>query len=271
MCHLTTPGANNPGAGAGSPLRCARRVVVETCEIGHVAGGGVASAGMPLVVAHRGASAAHPPGNTVEAFAAAVALGADWVELDVRPTADGALAVHHDAELPDGRTIAELAAADLPGWVPLLGAALDACGPLGVNVELKADCPPATHAAMVEAAVAEVRGRGEPARWLLTSFEWELMTRARELAPELPTGLLFFDPARTADAVAEAARGGHAAVNPWDPAVDEAFVRLAHDAGVAVNVWTVDDPDRIAELVGLGVDGVITNVPDVARAVLDGG
>jgi glycerophosphoryl diester phosphodiesterase len=223
---------------------------------------------VPLVVAHRGASAAHPPGNTVEAFAAAVALGADWVELDVRPTADGALAVHHDADLPDGRAIAELDAADLPGWVPLLDAALDACGPLGVNVEIKADCPPATHAPMVAAAVGELRRRGEPHRWLLTSFDWSLMAMARELAPELPTGLLLFAPELAAPAVAEAVGGGHSAVNPWDPAVDEAYVRLAHEAGLAVNVWTVDGPERIAELAGLGVDGIITNVPDVARRAL---
>lgn len=226
---------------------------------------------MPLVVAHRGASSAHPPGNTVEAFAAAVELGADWVELDVRPTADGALAVHHDADLPDGRTIAEVVADDLPAWVPLLSAALDACGPLGVNVEIKADCPPASHEAMVEAAVAELRRRGRPHRWLLTSFEWDLMAMARDRAPELPTGLLFFDPAQADAAVTEADRGGHAAVNPWDPAVDGAYVERAHRAGVAVNVWTVDGPDRIAELAAFGVDGVITNVPDVARAVLDAG
>ena len=59
---------------------------------------------------------------------------------------------------------------------------------------------------------------------------------------------------------------------PW---LDASFLdrrgRLAHDAGVAVNVWTVDGPDRIAELAALGVDGVITNVPDVARAVLSAG
>jgi glycerophosphoryl diester phosphodiesterase len=226
---------------------------------------------MALVVAHRGASAAHPPGNTLDAFRAAAVLGADWVELDVRPTADGALAVHHDAELPDGRTIAELDAADLPGWVPLLDSALDACGPLGVNVELKADCPPPSHATMVEAVVAELRGRGEPGRWLLTSFDWALMMRARELGPELPTGLLFFDPRLAEPAVAEAAREGHTAVNPWDPAVDEGYVRIAHTAGVAVNVWTVDGPDRIAELAAIGADGVITNVPDVARDVLGAG
>lgn len=88
---------------------------------------------MALVVAHRGASAAHPPGNTLEAFRAAIALGADWVELDVRPTADGRLAVQHDAELADGRTIAAVDAAALPGWVPLLDAALDACAGMGVR------------------------------------------------------------------------------------------------------------------------------------------
>jgi len=224
---------------------------------------------MALVVAHRGASAAHPPGNTVEAFRAARALGADWVELDVRSTADGGLAVHHDPDLPDGRPIAELAAAELPGWVPLLGAALDACGPLGVNVEIKADTV-GGQAVLVEAVIAELGRRGEPSRWLLTSFDWNLMAMARRLDPDLATGLLFFDPQLAASAVAAAASEGHSAVNPWDPAVDEAFVLLAHDAGLAVNVWTVDEPGRMAELASFGVDGLITNRPDRARAVLSG-
>src|SRR4051812_45476130 len=88
------------------------------------------------IFAHRGASAAFPE-NTVEAFRAAGAMGAQWVELDVRRTADGALAVHHDARLPDGRSIVEIRAADLPSSVPSLADALAACAPLGVNVELK--------------------------------------------------------------------------------------------------------------------------------------
>jgi glycerophosphoryl diester phosphodiesterase len=46
------------------------------------------------------------------------------------------------------------------------------------------------------------------------------------------------------------------------------LVALAHDQGVAVNTWTVDDPARMVELAGWGVDGVVTNVPDVARAAL---
>src|SRR3954451_1790565 len=88
------------------------------------------------IIAHRGASAAFAE-NTVEAFRGAAALGANWVELDVRRTADGALAVHHDAHLPDGRAIVDMLAADLPEPVPSLSEALDACAPLGVNVEIK--------------------------------------------------------------------------------------------------------------------------------------
>src|SRR5688572_26619178 len=90
----------------------------------------------PLVIAHRGASAAAPE-NTVEAFALARALGADWVELDVPTPADGALAVVHDRELPDGRLVAEMRRAELPPSVPLLAEALDACQGMGVNIEIK--------------------------------------------------------------------------------------------------------------------------------------
>src|SRR4029078_7765283 len=88
------------------------------------------------IIAHRGASADYPE-NTVEAFRAAGPLGANWVELDVRRTADGAPAVHHDAQLRAGRAIVGAAAADLPESVPSLAQALDACRPLGVNVEIK--------------------------------------------------------------------------------------------------------------------------------------
>ena len=94
----------------------------------------------------------------------------------------------------------------------------------------------------------------------------------RALAPELPTGLLAFDLALGPRSASSPPRWrGHRAVNPWDPFVDEALVARAHAAGLEVNIWTVDDPERIAALAALGVDGVITNVPDVARTVLAGG
>ena len=74
--------------------------------------------------------------NTIEAFALAGRLGADAVELDVRRTRDGLLVIHHDPTLSDGRVIARTDAAELPAHVPHLGAALDACAGLWVNVEI---------------------------------------------------------------------------------------------------------------------------------------
>jgi len=221
------------------------------------------------IIAHRGASARFAE-NTCEAFAGARTLGADWVELDVRRTADGALAVHHDAHLPDGRTIVDTTAADLPASVPDLVTALDACEPLGVNVEIKnlpgdPDFDPAS--GIVAKVAAVVAARTQPI--LVSSFHAETLDVLRDLEPSVATALLTFalhDVAQTVDDVAAA---GHAALHPFDATVDAALVGLCHDRGLAVNVWTVDDPGRIAELAALGVDGIVTNVPDVAREVLE--
>ena len=91
---------------------------------------------MISVIAHRGASAVRRE-NTVEAFLEARRRGADGVELDVRRGADGALVVHHDPALPDGRPILNLAVADLPAEIPLLEAAIEACDGMMVNIEIK--------------------------------------------------------------------------------------------------------------------------------------
>jgi glycerophosphoryl diester phosphodiesterase len=217
---------------------------------------------MTLVIAHRGASAAHRE-NTVEAFVAARELGADWVELDVHLLADGALGVHHDPLLGDGRALADLAAADLPAHVPLLPAALDACAGMGVNVEVKG------HARTAAAVLAVLDERGGRDEVLVSSFDWAAVDAVRAAAPGVPTALLAFlldDPARL---VAAAARRGCAAVHPHVGMADPGLVAAAHGAGLAVNVWTVDDPVRMAELVAAGVDGIVTNVPDVARQVVD--
>lgn len=217
----------------------------------------------PLVIAHRGASASFPE-NTLPAFRAAREAGADWVELDVHLLADGGLAVHHDPMLGDGRALARLTAADLPDAVPLLPAALDACDGMGVNVEVKGD---ARTAAAVVATLEERGGRDEV---LVSSFDWGAVDHVRAAAPQVPTGLLAVlvdDPARLVD---EAARRGCVAVHPHAALAGPGLVAAAHDAGLAVNVWTVDDPVRMAELVAAGVDGIVTTVPDVARRVVDG-
>lgn len=217
------------------------------------------------VIAHRGASTACPPGNTIEAFTAARLRGADWVELDVRRTADGAAVVHHDADLPDGRFIVEVAAADLPLWVPLLEAALDACGGMGVNVEIKND-PSETDFddsdLLVDVVCTMLASRTNGQAYLLSSFRWEAMERARRIMPTVPTALLGLD--LDEPIVDAAVDGGHGAVHPYYEFLSAENVGAAIDRGRIVNTWTVDDPDRIRELARFGVAGVVTNLPDVA-------
>lgn len=231
---------------------------------------------VPLVIGHRGASAARPE-NTVAAFRHARELGADWVEFDVRRTQDGALVIHHDAVLPDGRAIVEHRLADLPDSIPSLVEALAACVGMGVNVEIKndPDDPDFDRTDQVAEAVVEVLIGGgdldatDPDRVLVTSFNPATIATVRRLGPAIATGLLAFDCHDVEATVALAVSGGHVAVNPWDPFVDERFMMVARSAGLAVYPWTVDDPIRIAALLALGVDGVITNVPDVARRLVD--
>lgn len=226
---------------------------------------------MTLVIAHRGASARFPE-NTVDAFRGARGLGADWVELDVRRTADDALAVHHDATLADGRALVALRAADLPAAVPDLAAALDACAGMGVNVEIKnfpVDVDFDPEARIVD-AVLGVLAAGLPAGGVVVScFHLPTLDRVRAARPDLDTAWLVAPSRDPLALVDQAAAAGHPGIHPYAELVDAAYVARAHAAGLFVNAWTVDDPHRMAELVDLGVDGIVTNTPDVARRVVD--
>lgn len=220
--------------------------------------------------AHRGASASRPE-NTLEAFREAARQGADGVELDVRRSADHAMVICHDATFPDGREIRGLTVADLPGTVPLLGAALDACDGLLVNIEIKnADVdidfdPDEYLAGAVASLVAERDVRDEV---LVSSFNLATIDRVRDLDADIPTGYLASARWDQRKSLQRAIDGGHCAFHPFDLVVNEDLVKAAHDHGLAVNVWTVDDPDRIRWLAEVGVDAIITNVPDVAIAAL---
>jgi glycerophosphoryl diester phosphodiesterase len=224
------------------------------------------------IIAHRGASAAQHE-NTIAAFASAGALGADGVELDVRRTADDRLVVHHDARLADGQVIRATPAGELPDHVPSLDAALDACAGMFVNIEIKndpadPDFDPTDWIAHRVCALLARRGGGP--RWLISSFRFETVAVCHMILPSARTAwlvetLVSMD---DTDVVARTAAAGHTALHPSDPIVDEALIRRAHAAGLAVNVWTCDDPARMRQLMGWGIDGICTNVPDVALAVI---
>ena len=226
----------------------------------------------PLVVAHRGASHDRLE-NTVEAFVEARVQGAEWVELDVRLSADNVLMVHHDAHYADGRLVREVWAADAPDHVPNLAEAFEACEGMGVNGEVKnlPGDPDHDASAMVCEAVAGLAVAYRPPELLLvSSFDITAVDRIRATDPSLPTAWLMAERHGTDLMLDRTADHGHGAVNPWDQLVDEHLVSASHDRGLAVFVWTVADPGRMAELAEWGVDGIVTNRPGVARAVIDG-
>ena len=227
---------------------------------------------MTLVYAHRGASAAEPE-NTVAAFRAAARMGADGVELDVRRTADGGAAVVHDATLADGRPVAAVRLDQVPPEVPRLEEALDACAGLVVNVEVKnapwdADFDP--DEALADLVVRTLADRDGRDRVIVSSFGEGAVARVRELDAALPTALLtaVLTDDQVDGLVEQVAAAGHVALHPHHLTVTPHLLGRCREAGLAVNTWTVDEPDRISALAALGVDGVVTNVPEVALRAL---
>lgn len=227
---------------------------------------------MPWIIAHRGASADHPE-NTIEAFTGAIEQGADGIELDVRLSADDVLVVHHDAHLADGRMIREVQSEDLPRAVPNLAEALETVSPLWTNIELKslpADPDFDASFGLALAVAGLVTAYQAHDRVLVSSFDIDSVLRVRENDPEIPVGWLVWGQADPVRLIARAESHGLQAIHPHDHLVDAAFVRRAHDAGLSVIVWTVDDASRLLALAEMGVDAIITNRPAASRAVLAG-
>lgn len=226
---------------------------------------------MTVVIAHRGASEAQPA-NSLAAFRAAVAMGAEWIEFDVRRTLDDVLVVHHDAHLGDDRALVELVASELPPAVPTLAEALEACEGAAVNIEIKNDPadPDFDERSMISVAVAGMATAYRPYDELLvSSFNVDAVNRIRALDPSIPTAVVV-----GADLLApelwieRCVHHGHVAVHPYLAVVNARLVELSHQAGLRINVWTVNEPDRMRELADLGVDGIFTDLPDLARSVL---
>ena len=120
-------------------------------------------------MAHRGASKVEQE-NTTLAFRRALEMGADAVELDVRRCATGELIVHHDAKLSDGRAIIATNKTELPGYIPTLSEALDACGSMWVNIEIKNDSsePDFDPSEQITNEVVEfLKQRGSIEKWLI--------------------------------------------------------------------------------------------------------
>lgn len=226
--------------------------------------------------AHRGASNAATE-NTIAAFDLALAEGADGVELDVRLAKSGEVMVFHDASLQrlalragaiERLAYRELARVSLLGGhqIPTLDQALEACRSVAINVELK----PARNVAALAAAVASVIARHPRHRVIVSSFSLPALAAIAKCAPTLALAVLT-DRAVSAATLATARRLGAVAIHPNMAALSEAAVKAIHRAGLAVNVFTVDHAAELHKLRAWRPDGVFTNCPASARAVLGAG
>ncbi|MFZ0248420.1 MAG: glycerophosphodiester phosphodiesterase [Acidimicrobiales bacterium] len=216
---------------------------------------------MTAVFAHRGCTEGFTE-NTLDAFTEARRLGADGVELDVRLTADGALAVHHDAEIPGRGAVADLGVADLPPHVPLLADVLAVCEGMVVNVEIKnAPQDPGWDAGEAVAALtaAAIDEAGWTTRVIVSSFQTATLRAVQAADGRLALGALWGFGTEVEPALAEVAEAGFAAVHPFVASVTPELMERAHAMGLAVNVWTVNAPDDLRAMVAGGADSVITD------------
>jgi len=247
----------------------------------------------PLVVAHRGASAEQPE-NTLRAFEAAVDLGADAVEFDVRVSADGHPVVVHDPAvdrttgghgLVRDLTLAELkrlrvrSSADEQEEIPTLDETLALLsGRVAIDVEIKNIPGEPDHDVdrqeVVDATLRALDAAGFSGAVLISSFNPSSIAHARAAAPDVPTGLLAVQAMPAADALRLATEGGHGWVLPAASSVlegGEDLVAAAHGAGLRLGTWVVDDAEVATLLTAWGLDAVATNdpraiVPAVAAA-----
>jgi glycerophosphoryl diester phosphodiesterase len=235
----------------------------------------------PLAIAHRG-GAALAPENTLIAFARATSLGFRYLETDVRVTSDGEVVCFHDATLDrvtDGRgrvqrhNLAQLRALRVYGsaQIPTLAEVLRAFPDSNFTIDLKDE-------AAIEPLARVLRNEPWPTR-LCIAGSWDgWLSRLARLVPGVHTALGWRSlsnlvwrshmgqPFRQGLAAAPFA---HVPIRLGSvPIIVPSLVTNAHDLGVRVVVWTVDSPTLMHRLFDAGVDGIITDRPDVLREVL---
>ena len=228
------------------------------------------------VIAHRGASAAAPE-NTLVAQEVARRGGADWIENDVQPSSDGVPFILHDSTVDRttngtgairSLSSTQLKALDAGSWfaphyagarMPTLAEQLADLRTRGGRLLL--EIKGAHTRAEVARIVSVIQEQQMTDRVLVQSFEVDALRYVRELAPELPLGLL--RSTIDSDPVAVANQLGLATYNPRASSLlaRPSIVAELHRAGVAVMAWTVDSAEEWKRLEELGVDGIVTNRP----------
>lgn len=228
----------------------------------------------PLIIAHRGASAGAPE-NTLAAFGLAAEEGANGVELDVRLSADGNVAVIHDATVDrttngtgavSHLTTEQLRSLDAGAGqsVPTLDDVFQTFGPaLLYNVEVKGGglCDRGLEGAVADCVAAYHLEN----HVVVSSFNPFTVRRARRsLSPSTLVGRLWYRGPRWLARALVPAEADH----PHHRLVDRDYVTWARRHRYRIHVWTVDDPSEARRLASLGVHAIITNYPKQIREAL---
>ncbi len=238
----------------------------------------------PIVIAHRGFSS-RAPENTLAAYRLAIEIGAELAECDVRLSSDRVPVLIHDDDLKRtagvDRKVAELTAAELGAldagrWkdeafagepIPTLEQALRLVhGKLRLVIEIK-------DTGMEREVVDAIRAAGvDPIDLMIFSFDHATVKTIAEIEPLLPTAWLIADPPTGLDdrreIIRDALRIRASGIGFARDQVYPDFVRLAHECGFTVFVWTVNDPGEMRALVEAGVDAIISDRPDVLMGVV---
>lgn len=233
----------------------------------------------PVIIAHRGASR-HAPENTMAAFRKALELGAGGIETDVHLSADGHLMVTHDEKvdrtsngkgLIRDKSFGELKSLDFGSWfspefkderIPELDELLQMLGGWDglLNVEIKNG--PVFYPGIEQAVASAIRKHKFINRTIISSFNHYSLVEIRKIDPEIKTAPLYmaglYEPWKYARSI------GATAIHPLFYNIVPEVIKGCKLNGIMVNPFTVDQPEQIKAMVEAGVDGIITNVPDVA-------
>lgn len=240
--------------------------------------------GETLIFGHSGARQ-YAPSNTLPAFELCVEQGAVGTELDVHRSKDGHPVILHDFTVDastDGEgkvadmTLAELKALDAGSWfgeefagatIPTLDEVFETVGKsLLVNVEIKSM---SAETDGVEQVVVDcIKRHSMEDRVLMSSFNPATLKRFREIAPDIMIGFLYQANMKI-DTESLMAGFPHEARHPHYNMIDEAYMTWAKERNYYVNAWTVNEPDRAKELKALGVNSIITDVPDMLLEAIE--